>query len=144
MNRKSIQMFAAGLFAAACCASVYYFTQQPADNQEEAVTEKILSKEEAIVVLEEQGYNILTNSEVADLKEQSNRKVSSVKALLTITEGMSSSTVVSSLSKLGMIDDERNFQHRLQESGAATKIQAGVYEINDQMSEEEIINLITS
>ncbi|MFB4164750.1 hypothetical protein ACE1TI_13200 [Alteribacillus sp. JSM 102045] len=158
MIRKGLQIFAAGWFTAACFVSIYYFfypdslakpvkpNQRPPDIQE-------LEEEKIISFLEEKGFTVLNSEEVQELKQNAasddknneNKEASAaaVNAVLHIEKGMSSRDVASLLHQLNMIEDISSFEKEMNKSGAATSIQAGFYQLNSDMAEEEMINDIT-
>ncbi|MFZ4452026.1 endolytic transglycosylase MltG [Salibacterium aidingense] len=159
MNRKSIQIFAFGWFAAACCLAAVYFIWQPQssdrakeDFEETPVPqENSMEEKEMIASLESSGYTVLSADELAELQEEKDSRTeeqkppeTKVKTILHIEEGMASGDVASHLQSLEIIESADSFQEQLQESGAATSIQSGEYELNSTMTPAEIIDLISS
>ncbi|MGY4690292.1 hypothetical protein [Salibacterium sp. K-3] len=159
MTRTSIQLFAFGWFAAACCLAAVYFLaplqESPSDSPEQTTQEKqngetnAMDEEQLAATLESSGYIVLTEQEYTALEEENaaepeNGNSDKIKTILHIEQGMTSGDVASLLQQLEMIDDGSAFQNRLQESGRASSIQPGRYELNSTMSDRSIIKHITS
>ncbi|WP_158735099.1 hypothetical protein [Alteribacillus sp. YIM 98480] len=158
MNRKGVQIFAAGWFFAACIVCIYYFifTSHPLVGPENTSYQDVendsieqLDEQEIISYLEAEGFTVLHNKEAEKLdqnKESQQKEASNdfpTHAVLHIEEGMNSNDAVSLLNRLNIIENMDAFKEELQNSEAATKIRAGFYEVNSDMTEKEIITKIT-
>ncbi|RSL30927.1 hypothetical protein D7Z54_23465 [Salibacterium salarium] len=165
MNRKSIQVFAFGWFAAACCIGLFYFfapslahtddtkTQETQQTPEPLDLEQ-LDQDTIISFLESKEFTVLNDEEREALEKSANdgqedRETDEtdqelVKAILHIEEGMTSKDVASLLNDLEMINDTPSFEQELTKKEAATTIQPGFHELTDEMSATDIIERITS
>ncbi|SDI87049.1 hypothetical protein [Alteribacillus bidgolensis] len=158
MNRKGVQIFAAGWFFAACIVCIYYFIFAPNTSAEPKNTSyqnaekhsiQQMEEQEIITFLEAEGFTVLHNKEAEKLeqnKEPQQKEDSNdfpTHAVLHIEEGMNSNDAVSLLHQLNIIENIDTFKKELQNSEAATNIQAGFYKVNSDMTEKEIITKIT-
>ncbi|PRO65145.1 endolytic transglycosylase MltG [Alkalicoccus urumqiensis] len=67
-----------------------------------------------------------------------------VSAVLQIESGMNSSDVTAQLDRLGMIENQSSFQETLRDMERESSLQPGSYDIDSGMTNEEIIEVISS
>ena len=153
------------LLATGILAFVYYTTPKEVIVTEN--TENEYSTDSAIAYLEEQGYEVAKKDVVEqDVSEEENESTDpeeveeqedtveeeaeesteeTVKAYqLVIESGMSSVTVSNLLYENGIVDDARAFDSYLVNHGYQSVIRPGTYDVNEQMSYEEIAIQITN
>ncbi|MDO5127752.1 MAG: hypothetical protein Q4D54_08385, partial [Eubacteriales bacterium] len=61
---------------------------------------------------------------------------------ITVTSGMGSESVAAMLQSAGIIDDALSFDNFLIEKGYATKLEVGTFYFSDNMSFEEIAQIL--
>lgn len=154
-----IRVFALGLLTATILLSVTYFLE--IDKDKETVNEE-LSTDEMIAKLENQGY-FVTNEDPTSIQEEDDtidteteqEEVTENEAEedtetdtetynLTIESGMTISEVANYLVAANIIDSQDTFIAYLTENDYGTSIQIGQFELNSDMSIEEIANTITN
>jgi len=72
-----------------------------------------------------------------------NQEKISKEIYVSIPKGFDSFHVADYLFEVGVIDDKKRFLQFLNERKTATKIKAGVYQFDSEMSLEDVVNLIT-
>ncbi len=80
----------------------------------------------------------------AKTTEATTEKKGTVKAKITVTSGMDSSTVAELLADAGIVDDAEKFDAFLNEKGYATDIKINTSEFNNAMTYEEIAKQLTT
>ena len=80
----------------------------------------------------------------AGTTEATTEKKGTVKAKITVTSGMDSSTVAELLADAGIVDDAEKFDAFLNEKGYATDIKINTSEFNNAMTYEEIAKQLTT
>lgn len=156
-----IRVFALGLLTATILLSITFFLEKAKDTDKEIVSEK-LSTEEMITTLEDQGY-FVTNEDQTPIPEEDdtvdreneqeevteNETVEDTDTdsdtyTLTIESGMSISEVANYLVAANIIDSQEAFIAYLTDNNYGTSIQIGQFELNSDMSTEEIANTIAN
>ena len=142
------------LLATGILAFVYY-----TNPQEVIVKEKDYTVEAAVSYLEKQDYEVVKKdpvkpyiSQPEDIEETENVEKETEDSVeekemeyqLVIERGMSSITVAELLYKNGMVDDASKFNDYLEENDFEGIIRVGTYQLNEQMSYEEIAIKITN
>lgn len=163
MNKRTLRAFALGiLFSAIILIASHYFPSVEAPSD----------LEQAKVMLEEQGYKVMTmdefekatakTDEEKNIKEKESeskkpdvvekegnpeQKDTAPEAPLTyelvIEGGMNTGDVVQLLNEAKIIEDAASFEEYLVGHGYNTKLQIGTFELNAKMNYEEISKIIT-
>lgn len=151
MNKRSVRSFSIGILFAALLLFISGFGK-----------ETDLSLKKAKEVLKDEGYVVVTNEDYAKLsapqtkevpekteeqkvetKAPEKEEVKVVYFVLEITSGMSTGEISSKLKQANVLDNEKEFEQFLIENGYHTKVQVGTFELNSEMSHEEIAKIIT-
>lgn len=161
MNKRSLMAFSFGIFFSVSLIGFYYFRFE---DKPQTITQK-----EAIQLLKEKNYVVLTKSEYTELtnkqteskqkteekttekktttKEKVNKEEASEKEKITysleITSGMTSEEIANILENHGIIDNGNDLSVYLDENGYSTKIQLGIFNLSNGMSLDQIARIIT-
>lgn len=161
MNKRTLRAFALGILLAAVIieASPLLFGEKYSFDVDEAIS-----------LLEDEGYSVLTKVELEKLQEEEAKveteerieeeplpekeeKVAESSRVeenapttysLVIKEGMNTKDISAILEEEGIIDARAQFDHYLIENGYSTKLQIGKFELNSEMEYEEISKIVTS
>lgn len=151
MNKRSVQAFSFGILFTALLFFISGFGK-----------ETDLSVKEAKEVLTEQGFMIVSKEDYEKLSSQESKEVPKIteekkvetKApvkeeaktiyfILEIKSGMSTEEISSRLKQAKIINDQKDFEQYLIDSGYHKKVQIGTFELNNEMNHEEIAKIIT-
>lgn len=158
MNFKLLFSFAAGLLAATTISGSVYFIDA-AGHASNKQSIKSPSESEMKDKLASAGYVIHTEEEWNELqssgKEETKQKVGEVKnpakeeaekivyrTFLTVSEGMTSIDVGQLLVKAKIIANANTFFNEVEKKGVANKLRPGTYEVDSDMTSDEIIATI--
>ena len=171
MRTNVMNSFAAGLLVAtSVCAGVYFFSPSESNTGTEAsevieVTESIETETETQTVevpsekemkdmLTTAGYiihsekewkdnlaKIEANNEKANSSEDGKEKVV-YKAVLNVSQGMTSIDVGKALVQANIIDNAMTFFNEVEDRGLANDLRPGTFELDSEMSLDEAINTI--
>ncbi|MGD6853623.1 endolytic transglycosylase MltG [Bacillus infantis] len=170
MNRLTLRAFSLGMLITACLiGAFYFFSKDDYINLSDAKAAKASVKENGYILLSEKEYDELkgrtaeeTESSQAEDKpakegdkkadpeekpkqdEQENKaepKVITYK--ITISSGMDTGEIASQLAAAKIITNESAFKQYLISSGMHTKIQLGTFELNNEMTSQQIATVIT-
>ena len=167
MTAKTLTSFASGLLlAAVVCAAVYFFGPQQATNtkagEKPTVEElKSLLTAEGYVVHTEEEWNQATaeaKNPVENTGEQPKEEIKEEtpeeqkeepaepvvnKTVITVSEGMTSYEVGKALISAQIISgDAWDFANLVEQKGVAKYLKLGTFEINSDMTTDEIISII--
>ena len=156
MTSNSIRSFAFGiLIAAGVCGLVYFTAPNEANGNKESDTKKVVetaSPEEMKKSLEDQGYIIHTTEEWNNVvsnsleKEEGNKRQAKKKliyrTMISVSSGMTSIDVGDILKQTGIIDDSFAFSKEVENRGLSSGLKPGIYEVNSEMSLDELIAAI--
>lgn len=165
MNAKILTSFASGLFlATAVCAVVYFFGPEQAKStkaEEKTSIEELKSRliTEGYVVQTEEEWNQAIaeaknpveaeapqKEEKADTKEETQEEPTEPEVhttVITVSEGMTSYEVGKALISANIISgDAWDFAYLVEEKGVAKYLKLGSFEINSNMTTDEIISTI--
>lgn len=92
----------------------------------------------AYVYTEEELNQIIEDAQQEQVVEKKPEAIN-----FTISQGMASSEVANYLSDLGVLDDEETFLNLLSENDLTKKIIAKTYIYDEELSTEELVELIT-
>lgn len=168
MTAKTMQSFAGGiLVAASVCAIVYLFGPSEATTQQAQAQEKV-TKEEMVSLLGADGYVIHTEEQwqeqlaafqteldakeepeaVTEPKkeepkaEQEVKEVIIYRTMLTISPGMTSIDVGEALVRAEITDSAMTFFKEVEKRGLANALRPGTFEVDSEMSLDEVISII--
>jgi hypothetical protein len=154
MTSNSIRSFAFGiLIAAGVCGLVYFTAPDEANSNKESDTKEVVetaSPEEMKKSLEDQGYiihtteewnNVVSNSLEKEEEEQQTQGEEKViyRTMISVSSGMTSIDVGDVLKQTGIIDDSFAFSKEVENRGLSKGLKPGIYEVNSEMSLDEII-----
>ena len=157
MTSNSIRSFAFGiLIAAGVCGLVYFTAPNEANGNKESDTKKVVetaSPEEMKKSLEDQGYiihtteewnNVVSNSLEKEEEEQQTPGEEKVvyRTMISVSSGMTSIDVGDILKQTEIIDDSFAFSKEVENRGLSSGLKPGIYEVNSEMSLDELIAAI--
>jgi beta-N-acetylglucosaminidase len=142
-NRMS--SFAAGIIVATTVlGAAYYISSPKVEMQKERPSE-----EEMKSVLSESGYVIVTEEEWKAVQHEDTKQSESAQVkeqpqvvqttVLNVTTGMTSIDVGKVLVQAGIIDNAMTFFKEVEKRELASKLRPGTYEINSEMTMDEVI-----
>jgi dTDP-4-amino-4,6-dideoxygalactose transaminase len=152
MSRETVRAFAFGLLSAALALFLFIqFFHQP---------ESSMSTKDMIQTLKKQGYTVSSPDESnnhtfhrksygsKNEKQKSDsshetKNESSRSIRLTITPGMTTDHIAHRLEQEKIINSASQFNEYMKQNGFSQKLQIGTYELNSQMTMEEIVKTIT-
>jgi antirestriction protein len=154
MTAKSMRSFAGGLIvAASVCGAIYFFSPS------EATSTKTVSKpsvDEMKSELANQGYVIHTEEEwnetlaaekaasddvKNETKKESKEKIV-YRTIISVTSGMTSVDVGRELVRAKIINSGIYFYKEVEKRGLSNSLRPGAYEIDSDMTRDEIIKTI--
>ncbi|MBS4207484.1 hypothetical protein [Bacillus sp. FJAT-50079] len=157
MKANSIRSFAIGLLiATSMCGAAYFLS--PKKVKSEPTVEK-LTEAEMKSKLAANGYKILTeeewNEQLAanekaeepkeEEKEEGKEEESETvvyRTILTVSSGMTSIDVGEALQKANIIDSAIGFFKEVENKGLANGLRPGTYEVDSEMTVDEIISTV--
>ena len=155
MTSNSIRSFAFGiLIAAGVCGLVYFTAPNEANGDKETETKKVVemaSPEEMKKSLEDQGYiihtteewnNVVSNSLEKEAQQTPGEEKVVYRTMISVSSGMTSIDVGDVLKQTGIIDDSFAFSKEVENRGLSSGLKPGIYEVNSEMSLDEIIAAI--
>ena len=155
MTSNSIRSFAFGiLIAAGVCGLVYFTAPNEANGDKETETKKVVemaSPEEMKKSLEDQGYiihtteewnNVVSNSLEKEAQQTPGEEKVIYRTMISVSSGMTSIDVGDVLKQTGIIDDSFAFSKEVENRGLSSGLKPGIYEVNSEMSLDEIIAAI--
>ena len=155
MTSNSIRSFAFGiLIAAGVCGLVYFTAPNEANGDKETETQKVVgmaSPEEMKKSLEDQGYiihtteewnNVVSNSLEKEAQQTPGEEKVIYRTMISVSSGMTSIDVGDILKQTGIIDDSFAFSKEVENRGLSGGLKPGIYEVNSEMSLDEIIAAI--
>lgn len=157
MTSNSIRSFAFGiLIAAGVCGLVYFTAPNEENGNKETETQKVVetaSPEEMKKSLEDQGYIIHTTEEWNQVvsnsleKEEGEQQTPAdekviYRTMVSVSSGMTSIDVGHILKQTGLIEDSFAFSKEVENRGLSSGLKPGIYEVNSEMSVDEMIAAI--
>ncbi|MDT8861409.1 endolytic transglycosylase MltG [Alkalihalobacillus sp. MEB130] len=164
MTANSLRSFAGGLMmAATVCGAVYFFGVNDVSSTQ---AEETLTVAEMKTSLAEDGYHIYTEEEwqehlaaiTAEVYEEAEANGTQgeesqeeenevsveyrTKLILTVSSGMTSIDVGNALVRAEIIDNSMAFFNEVERRGLANALRPGTFEIDSNMSLDEIISII--
>ncbi|MGD6841336.1 endolytic transglycosylase MltG [Bacillus infantis] len=170
MNRLTLRAFSLGmLITAGLIGAFYFFSKDDYINLSDSKAAKASVKENGYILLSEKEYNELKGSTAevtestqaedkpakkgdkkADAEEKPKQDEQENKAepkvityKITISSGMDTGEIASQLAAAKIITNESAFKQYLISSGMHTKIQLGTFELNNEMTSQQIATVIT-
>ncbi|SDI95284.1 endolytic transglycosylase MltG [Salimicrobium halophilum] len=147
--RPMLQAFSAGLLLATVIIAISYYYTDSKSEQKAAPAE--LSTEEMIDRLENDSFVIHTTEEWKKKKQElrsgsgQGEQAETIKSLsLTVSEGMSSKDISRTLENASIIEDGQAFNDYLIQNGLSKQIQTGDFLVNQDMSQPELAEILTS
>jgi hypothetical protein len=157
MTSNSIRSFAFGiLIAAGVCGLVYFTGPNEASGNKESETKEVVetaSSDEMKKSLEAEGYiihtaeewnNVVSNSQEKEDEEKQTPNDEKViyRTMISVSSGMTSIDVGDILKQTEMIDDSFAFSKEVENRGLSSGLKPGIYEVNSEMTLDEIISTI--
>ena len=155
MTSNSIRSFAFGiLIAAGVCGLVYFTAPNEANGDKETETKKVVemaSPEEMKKSLEDQGYiihtteewnNVVSNSLEKEAQQTPGEEKVIYRTMISVSSGMTSIDVGDILEQTEIVDDSFAFSKEVENRGLSSGLKPGIYEVNSEMSLDEIIAAI--
>jgi hypothetical protein len=169
MNPKLMISFAAGLIVSAgVCGSVYYAgsNNETSDSKSVAAISENEMKEQltkkGYVILSDEEFQKITgpvdvegeetskeesaeteqkeqNSTETETTETKEKETEVNRTTVTVAEGMTSIDVGKALQQAGYIENAFNFTKIVEDRGLANKLRPGTYEVNSQMSIDQLL-----
>ena len=126
---------------------LFFFSPSSEHNQalkKEVVTLKAENQklQQKVKQLEKEAKEV-KKAENETSKQTNERPKATIKTVIAIEEGSDSMTVANSLEKAKIIDNAKAFNDFLVETGYASKIKIGEYEIDEKMTFQQIAETIT-
>jgi hypothetical protein len=157
MTSNSMRSFAFGiLIAAGVCGLVYFTGPNEASGNKESETKEVVetaSSEEMKKSLEAEGYiihtaeewnNVVSNSQEKEDEEKQTPNDEKViyRTMISVSSGMTSIDVGDILKQTEIIDDSFAFSKEVENRGLSSGLKPGIYEVNSEMTLDEIISTI--
>ena len=155
MTSNSIRSFAFGILIAAGVTGLVYFTApNEANGDKETETKKVVemaSPEEMKKSLEDQGYiihtteewnNVVSNSLEKEAQQTPGEQKVIYRTMISVSSGMTSINVGDILEQTEIVDDSFAFSKEVENRGLSNGLKPGIYEVNSEMSLDEIIAAI--
>ena len=155
MTSNSIRSFAFGILIAAGVTGLVYFTApNEANGDKETETKKVVemaSPEEMKKSLEDQGYiihtteewnNVVSNSLEKEAQQTPGEEKVIYRTMISVSSGMTSINVGDILEQTEIVDDSFAFSKEVENRGLSSGLKPGIYEVNSEMSLDEIIAAI--
>ncbi len=163
MKFNPLASFAAGVLLATTVSSAAYFSvkgeasKAPAKTAEKVeIKESKPSEAEMITDLESSGYIVQTAEEYnKNLKEakaivekeeksakEKDKKEVVYRVVINVTDGMTSIDVGKMLVKAKIVDDAFKFSKAVEKKKVENKLRPGSYEVDSDMSQDEVIKAI--
>lgn len=157
MKKDKLRFLALGFFLSGLILTVFQVTgisksnetpdkvavessQQSESSSVESVTESAEKPEQESQSESSQSSDVTESEESESSEEESS---TSETLVFVVHEGQPSSVVIENLHATGLIEDTESFQTYLEETGLTNSIQYGSYELSSDMSNQEIIAIIT-
>ncbi|MDQ0154551.1 hypothetical protein [Robertmurraya andreesenii] len=158
MKPNLITSFAAGLLlSATVCGAVYFSKPSPSGKSAKQVV-KAPTEEQMKDTLSNSGYIILTNKEwekqLAATKEEKPQKETEqetkettketivYRTVVNVAQGMTSIDVGNALVRGKIIDNARDFFNEVEKRGLSNKLKPGTFELDSNMTMDEVIAVI--
>lgn len=166
MNKRTIRSFATGIFLSVCLIGVFYVFPLESGQDEYSLEEaRTLLEGKGYIILEESDYHALQEkatiqnnitSEEQEEKEAEEPNKSNQEDInidqststiinyqLDIVSGMTSNEIAKVLAQNKIVQDETAFTNFLISHDYQTNIQLGSFPLTNQMTFEQIANMIT-
>ncbi|QXE00430.1 endolytic transglycosylase MltG [Terribacillus sp. DMT04] len=151
--KQVIQGFAAALLLAGACMLVLYFASDDGTAKTTSaapIKKEELDTEEMKTRLEKDDYYILSSKDYEELQKKTETKdkaktasEQTKKFQLKLESGMTSDEVAQLLEKKSILEDGDAFLTYLNVTNASKSLQVGTYDVNSDMSYDEITDLLT-
>jgi hypothetical protein len=155
MNSNSMRSFAGGLIvAASICGAVYFLGPSEEKSIDTAEDKEIVSVDEMKSLLSAEGYVIHTEEEwneqitAAKTDNKGNKEQEEIvekvvySTMLSVSSGMTSIDVGRALEQTNIIDNAFAFSKEIEKRGLSNELRPGMFEIQSEMSLDEIISVI--
>ncbi|MFD1706620.1 aminodeoxychorismate lyase [Siminovitchia sediminis] len=152
MRLNPMASFAAGILLAASISSAAYFSTKSEASTQESSKKSSITIEEMKTELESSGYIVQTTEEfdqfienvkASKQKEQPKEAGKTVyRVVINVTDGMTSIDVGNMLVKGKIIEDAFKFTKEVEKRKVENRLRPGSYEVDSEMSQDEIINTI--
>ena len=150
MKANSLRSFAGGLIvAAAVCGAVYFFGPSEATSTQQANEPSVTEMKS---LLADQGYVVQTEEEltkklaaakpVTDTSKNKTEQKIVYRTMISVTSGMTSVDVGRALMQAKIINSGIRFYKAVEKKGLSNSLRPGIYEIDSDMTRDEIITAI--
>ena len=150
MKANSLRSFAGGLIvAAAVCGAVYFFGPSEATSTQSANEPSVTEMKS---LLADQGYVVQTEEEltkklaaakpVTDTSKNKTEQKIVYRTMISVTSGMTSVDVGRALMQAKIINSGISFYKAVEKKGLSNSLRPGIYEIDSDMTRDEIITAI--
>ena len=145
MNKIAIRYLGIGIFLSGTILTMYNaFSLDTSSSEKDLETAYIASQEE-LQAVKQQLADLQLNIDNAN-NESSQQTVTTQPVrttILTIETGMTPSEVSTLLENTQIIDNKNELEDYLIENKLTSKVQVGKYELNSEMSIQQIVDIIT-
>lgn len=163
MTANTLRSFAAGLIVAVAVLSAVYFYDS---TEETAVSKEKLTTEEMIAILGSDGYVVHTKEQWLEqdasteiyvpkvegveevqvqeqkVEEPEVKEVIVYRTIITVSPGMTSIDVGDALARANITESAREFFNEVEKRGLANQLRPGSFEVDSNMSINEVISII--
>ncbi|WP_416149363.1 hypothetical protein ACM26V_24480 [Salipaludibacillus sp. HK11] len=125
----------------------YIILTEDEQSNEQARKEELISENKTLELQIAELKQSIDDHEELDTSESSSESEESEDtyySILSVEQGMTSKDISNRLVTLNIIESARPFEQELSDKGLENRIQIGEYTLNNKMSIEEIITMITS
>jgi hypothetical protein len=152
MVAKQMSSFATGLIVAtAICGTVYFFgpgevtSNQDIEKPSEEEMKNMLTSAGYVIHTEEEWKEQLATVEPAEIKTKpvdEGKETIVYRTILNVSSGMTSIDVGKVLVQANITDNAMTFFNEVENRGLSNDLRPGTYEIDSEMSIEEVISII--
>lgn len=150
MKANSMRSFAGGLIVAAALCGAVYFIGPSESTSSQSVDQPSVAEMKSL--LGDQGYVVQTEEELnkklaaaKPVTDGSNSKTEQkivYRTLISVTSGMTSVDVGRALMQAKIINSGISFYKAVEKKGLSNSLRPGIYEIDSDMTRDEIITTI--
>lgn len=155
MTKNGVRGLASGLLIATIVLSYFFYyhgendktkpSEQAQEKSSDSISEneiKAFADQNDMIILTETEYNELKDNAGQEAEEPQEEKVI-YQLLLDVPSGTSSQEVAQRLEKTKIIDNAEAFMKDLKAKNLETAVKQGSYQLNSNMSIDEIIAIVT-
>lgn len=145
MNKLAIRYLGIGIFFSGAALTAYNaFSPTVATSDSDLESAYNASQEELETVKQQLAELQLSLDKAQNANQNVNTEATPVRTIITIEAGMTSSEVGTLLENIQVIESKSEFEDYLEENKLSSKIQVGKYELNSDMSIQQIVEILTN